>query len=594
MLSILALVPVLTVFVLLVLLKWPAKYAMPISFLVTAALSLWVWDVPFNQVAAGTVDGVITALTLLYIIFGAILLLKTLTESGAIHSLRQSLTEISPDRRVQAILIAWLFGSFIEGSAGFGTPAAVAAPLLVGLGFPAMAAVVCALIIQSTPVTFGALGTPILVGVNSGLGQGQLPEVQEAAGVAATDWSGYIAAIGANAALVHAVVGTFIPLLMVAVMTRFFGPKRSFADGLRVWPFALFAGLAMTVPYLLVAVTLGPEFPSLFGGLFGLAVVGFAARQGWFVPKEETWDFEKKENWDPIWNGDMFDRLKIATDVPDGSRMPGWKTWMPYLLVGLFLVLSRTETLPIKEWLNSVTFKLEDLFGSGVTVSVAPLFLPGTIFISVVVLTYFIHQMKPSSFGRAWKGAFYTTGVASVALLFSVPMVKLFIGSGGGGAGYESMPIALAEGVAVLTGSLYPLFAPVIGALGAFAAGSNTISNMMFSLFQFEVGNRIGVDPAWVVALQAVGGAAGNMICVHNVVAASATVGLVNREGILIRKLLLPLGYYLLFAGALGYVVLNGFGLNIGSVLVAAITLGLMIFVIRGSRPPADTTSSGD
>src|SRR5690606_18443089 len=145
---------------------------------------------------------------------------------------------------------------------------------------------------------------------------------------------------------------------------------------------------------------------------------------------------------------------------------------------------------------------------------------------------------------------------ASVALVFTVPMVQVFIHSDGGAAGYAKMPIALAEGVAALTGEAWPIFAPFIGGLGAFVAGSNTISNMMFALFQFDVGPRIGADPAWIVALQAVGGAAGNIICVHNVVAAAAVVGLVGREGAVIRKTLIPFTYYALVAGALGYAIL--------------------------------------
>jgi len=144
---------------------------------------------------------------------------------------------------------------------------------------------------------------------------------------------------------------------------------------------------------------------------------------------------------------------------------------------------------------------------------------------------------------------------ASVALVFTVPMVQVFINSGGGNAGLASMPVVLAEGVASLVGGAWPLFAPLIGGTGAFVAGSNTISNMMFSLFQFEVGTRIGVDPSWVVALQAVGGAAGNVICVHNVVAASAVVGLVGREGDVIRKTVLVFLYYVAITGMLGFVI---------------------------------------
>ncbi len=136
---------------------------MPIAYLTASGLALLVWGVPAVKVLAASVNGLIVAGTLIYIIFGAILLLNTLQQSGAIQSIRQGFSDITPDRRIQVVIIAWLFGSFIEGSAGFGTPAAVAVPLMVGLGFPAMAAVVAGMIIQSTPVSFGAMGTPFRV-----------------------------------------------------------------------------------------------------------------------------------------------------------------------------------------------------------------------------------------------------------------------------------------------------------------------------------------------------------------------------------------------------------------------------------------------
>ncbi len=170
---------------------------------------------------------------------------------------------------------------------------------------------------------------------------------------------------------------------------------------------------------------------------------------------------------------------------------------------------------------------------------------------------------------------------------FHRPMVQVFINSNGGAAGYVKMPIALAEGVAALAGSAWPIFAPFIGGIGAFVAGSNTISNMMFSLFQFDVGQRIGVDPTWVVALQAVGGAAGNMICVHNVVAASAVVGLLGKEGLVIRRTLLPFVYYALLTGALGYSIVwfSKYGLfNMGTVIAALIAVAAVVIIFRGTR----------
>ena len=277
MLTLLALLPIITVAVFLVGLRWPASRAMPLSYLVAFLLALFVWQVPFVQVLAASVNGLIVTLTLLYIIFGAILLLNTLQESGAIRTIRQGFTDITPDRRVQVIIIAWLFGAFIEGSAGFGTPAAVAVPLLVGLGFPGMAAVTAGMIIQSTPVSFGAAGTPILVGVNTGLSAE--PAIAEyAAGLGFAEWTDFLAFIGLKVAVLHAVAGTLIPLILVAFMTRFFGASRSLADGLRVWPFAIFAALAMTIPYFAAGYFLGPEFPALIGSVVGLVIVVAAAR----------------------------------------------------------------------------------------------------------------------------------------------------------------------------------------------------------------------------------------------------------------------------------------------------------------------------
>ena len=162
LLALLAFAPILLAGILLVGLQWPARRAMPLVFLVTAAIGYFVWQMSLTRILASTLQGLIVTVSVLWIIFGAIFLLNTLKHSGAIAVIRGAFTTISPDRRVQAIIIAWLFGSFIEGASGFGTPAAIAAPLLVAIGFPALGAVDGGMMIQSTPVSFGAVGTPIV------------------------------------------------------------------------------------------------------------------------------------------------------------------------------------------------------------------------------------------------------------------------------------------------------------------------------------------------------------------------------------------------------------------------------------------------
>ena len=582
MLALLSLLPIAVVGLFLVGLRWPASRAMPVSYFTAAGLALLVWKVPPAQVAAASVNGLVVALSLLYIVFGAILLLNTLEQSGALGTIRRIFTEITPDRRIQVIIIAWLFGSFIEGAAGFGTPAAVAVPLLVALGFPALGAVMSGMIIQSTPVSFGAVGTPILVGVSTGL-SADPAVVSFATQAGYPDWSQFLIMIGTKVALLHTVTGALVPLFVLALLTRFFGRNRSYREGLQVWRFALFAAFAMTLPYLLVAWLLGPEFPSMFGGLAGLAVVGGAAKRGFLMPApEECWEFDDRARWPAEWSG----TLRVGGSGGARTDMGALRSWLPYLLVGVLLVLTRLRELPFLGWVNSWTITLTDLFGTGITASVRPLYLPGTIFILVCCVTFFLHSMEWPRFRSAWSKSARTMLTASAALVFTVPMVQVFIHSGGGDSGFEKMPIVLADGVAAVAGSAWPFFSPLIGGLGAFVAGSNTVSNMMFSLFQFGVGERIGVDPTWVVALQAVGGAAGNMICVHNVVAASAVVGLVGREGLVLRKTLIPFAYYALLPGALGYSILWSAerGLANAGVFVALAVWAAAVYLIATHR----------
>ncbi len=583
LLALLATLPIVVVGVFLVGLRWPASKAMPLSYFTALLLALFVWKVPGAQIGAATVNGIITAGTLLYIIFGSILLLNTLQESGAIQAIRRGFTGITADRRIQVIIVAWLFGSFIEGASGFGTPAAVAVPLMVGLGFPAMAAVVAGMMIQSTPVSFGAVGTPMLVGVSTGL---KTPELQAyALSLGFTDWNTFIGvAIATKVAFLHFATGALIPLIVVSFMTRYFGKNKSFSEGLQIWKFALFAAFSMTIPYLATAYFIGPEFPSMVGGLTGLAIVITAAKNGFLMPKGVAWDFEPKENWDPSWTGTI--EIKDIASSSKSGTMSGLMAWMPYVLVGLFLVLTRLSFLPFLGWVKAWNVVWPKIFGTTITASFQPLYLPGSVFIAVSIITFFLHRMNGTAYARAWKGSAKTMLGAGSALIFTVPMVQVFMNSGGGAAGFGKMPIVLAEAVANLAGSAWPIFAPFIGGLGAFVAGSNTVSNMMFSLFQFGVGERIGVDPTWIVALQGIGGAAGNIICVHNVVAAAAVVGLLGKEGYVIRKTLLPFVYYALLPGALGYSILytaqKGF-FNAGTI-IAALIWAAVIYIIATNK----------
>jgi lactate permease len=407
-----------------------------------------------------------------------------------------------------------------------------------------MAAVMVGLIIQSTPVSFGAAGTPILIGVAGGLDSPSVTAFLQTSGLT---FSEYLLQITVQVGAMHAIVGTAVPLALCCMLTRFFGQGKSFLKGLQVWPFALFAALSFTVPYFLLALFFGPEFPSLVGAAIGLAIVVPCTRRGWFRPKE-VWDFPSHDAWDPSWMGE----IEIG-DSGGRGEFSFWRAWSPYFLVAVLLLISRLPQLGVKDILAGVSFGPTDILGTGIGQQIQPLYLPGFMFLIACLVTYYLQNMNKGQILESWKVAGTQLRGALIPLLFALPMVRVFIDSGieRNQSGLESMPLILATGVASLAGEIWPFFAPWIGALGAFIAGSNTLSNLMFSLFQFSTALEVGAIPVTVVAAQAVGGAAGNMVTIHNVVAASATVGFVGNEGRLIRMTALPAACYCLGAGLL-------------------------------------------
>jgi lactate permease len=519
-----ALTPILAVLVLLVGLRMPATRAMPVAFVATAAGAVAVWTVPFDRMVAASLEGVVIAASVLWIAFGAIFLLTTLRASGAMEAIRAGFTGITPDRLVQALIIAWGFGSFLEGISGFGTPAAICAPLLVSLGFRPLAAVVVALTADSVAVVYGAVGTPVVVGVAEGIpgiGAGRLQE------------------ISVLASSLDLIAGTLIPLVMLAVLTRFFGERRRWSDGLARWRLALVAGASFTLAARAVVALLGPEFPSIAGGAVGMGVLILSARRGWMMPGR-PWRFGPDD---------------VDPPNPHGTRMPLWLAWAPYVLVAALLVLTRVEGIGLDAVLRDVRITFDDILGTGIATALEPLYLPGATFVTVALITAVVQRMRPRQVGTAFGAAARAVVPMTIALGAAVPMIRVFVRSDVNDLGLEAMPLELAALVAAATGAAWPLVAPVVGALGSFIAGSATFSNLMFSAFQSSVAVDVGVDPNLVVAAQMQGANAGNMVAVVNVVAALTVVGALGREGDVIRRTAIPMACYLALAGIVAWLV---------------------------------------
>lgn len=522
---------------------------MPIAWATAAIVAYLAWQMPPAWIAAASISGVMTAVEILWIVFGALVLLYTLMRSGAVDRINAGFASISEDRRVQVVVLAFFLATFLEGVAGFGTPAAVVAPLLLALGFPALAAVVAALVGHAIATVFGAVGTPVVVGFNAPLGG--FEEALAAGGWTVAD---YAMAAGGWAALLNGVVGVFMPLIAVGVIVYFFSSDEQ-SPAAALWsvaPLCLFAGVAFVIPYVAAAWLIGPELPSLIGAMVGGAVVVGALRAGYFAPSD-TWTFPPRADWPSYWIGTIEpggNQSDVALNTQRSMSLV--RAWAPYLILVALLVGTRVIE-PVGDWLRTtpgLTLLWDDILNTTLAGSVEWAYVPGTWLVISALLAIPIFGMTREQIGGAWREAAETLVSPAVALVFVIAMVEIMLETGTHpGAPRGSMIVVLAEVTASAIGPAYTMVAPAVGALGSFIAGSITVSNITFVGFQFEVAQTLGLPTQLIIAAQAMGAAIGNVVAIHNVIAALATVGLVGEAGRVIRLNLLPLAYYLLAGG---------------------------------------------
>ena len=546
MFALLAFIPIVFCVVVMAAFNWPAKIAMPITWLITAILGFAAWGMDLLQLTAYSIAGLFSSFEVLIIIFGAILVMNTLKMSGGMVAINNGFRSISPDARVQAIIIGFLFVSFIEAAAGFGTPAALAAPLMISLGFPPVAAVVVALICDSACVAFGAIGTPVV----------------QAIACLKTEDAAYISEMSLWTAIPHAVVMIVLPFIAIAIMCKFFSKEKSIKPALQALPFALFAGAAFAIPYVLVNIFVGYEFPSLFGALIALVITVIAAKCKFLTPKE-VWHFGPESEWEDSW------KASHPPAPPKESSMSLIKAWIPYVLIALILVATRIPALGLKGLLNDAStifvIKTQDLFGvanTGFTLKWA--YVPGTVFILVALICVVIHKMKLQDVGKAWADSFKQVSGAAIALIFGLAMVQILRYSGSNdvtSTEMKSMIFYMAEALSKVGQELYIVISPVIGVLGSFISGSNTVAVTLFANLQEQAATNLGLNTAIIVASNTIGGSIGNMICVNNVVAACATAGTAGKEGKIIRINAIPCAIYTVIVILVLFVAIGILGL---------------------------------
>lgn len=522
MLAVLALTPLIAALILMGAFRVSPQKSLSAALAVSVVIGFFVWNMSAGVIAGAAVLGILKALDIILIIFGAIFLLNVLEKSGALAVINSSFSRISSDRRVQTVVLAWLFSGFIEGAAGFGAAAALTAPLLVGLGFPAVSAVAVALICNTMPVPFGGAGTPAITV------QRTLAESFSASGI---DSGAFMADAIERTAGIFSVSGTFLPLIAVSFLVLTASRERRLRSILEIAPFCLFAGAAYTIPWYLTARFLGPELPSMLGAVVGLPVVILCIKLGFLIPRR-AWRFADEDAApvsEPVPAADAGTPADFS--APEKKKISALKAWLPYVSIAAILVVTRLEFLPFRSVLSS--------FGR---IVIEPGFFPGKFdwavfgnpgvipFLPVAIVSGLCFGLRGKEIFRVSCAAGTQVRNAAVAIAASVAMVQVMTYSGLSSGETPGMLTAVAESAAALAGGAYPVISPLLGALGAFFSGSCTVSSILFVSIQFDTAKLLSLPQETIVALQLVGGGIGSMIRISGVVAACATVNAGGKE----------------------------------------------------------------
>jgi lactate permease len=521
--------PIVAVLLLMVWLRWPAARAMAIGWAIATALGLALWRMPPGWWAAAALYGALQALDIILIVFGAILLMNHLQASGAIAAIRAHFGRTVEDARIQLLLIGLGFMTLIEGVAGFGTPGALGAPLLTGLGFTPLAAAAFGLLFNAPNPPLGAAGVPVNGGIGSVIDEGVLGGALTPGaflrGVAG--WTGVFT--GSTLAI--------LGLLGVFLLLYWFGHdnERSLRGAWRgaqpAAPFALTVGALAGLAQFLMGWFVGPELPTAVAGLVALGVGLWLVRRGYLLPRV-VWRLPENGA------GALLVEQGPESGTPD---MPVLLAWAPYMLVVLLLFVTRMPGLGLREALQGLALRWERVLGQEIAYTLRPLYIPGVMpFMPVAILTAYLHRMAPGRARAAWGRTLRQTARIALTLLVAVSMAQIMIRSATNPGGLPGMMQALSLALAQAAGQAHPFVAPWLGALGAFMTGSSTSSNILFSVVQHDAAASLGLPRTLIVALQNAGSGLGNMVSVLNIAAVCGVLGLRRVEGDLLRRLLVP------------------------------------------------------
>ena len=458
-------------------------------------IALLIYGMPLKLAMLSTLHGSLYGLfPISWIIISAVFLFNVTVKSGQFEVIKSFMASITPDRRLQALLIAFSFGAFLEGAAGFGAPVAISGAMLVGLGFnPLYAAGLC-LIANTAPVAFGSVGTPIIMA-------SRMSDIPELA--------------------ISQMVGRTLPLLSLLIPFYLVTLMSGFKKSLEVMPAILVSGISFAFVQWFTSNYMGPMLPDILAGI--ASILSLLLLLKYWKPKS-IWRFKEEPS------------LQTSVEIKYTS-LQILRAWSPFIIMTLFIIAWGFQ--PVKDILNSIgffKFKIPGLENAILQPDGNPLPIkafdlnylstPGTAVIFAALISIPL-------IGISIRESIKIFGATLKQLMFPIITIAAVVGYAFI-ANYAGMSITMA-GALASTGALFPFFSPILGWLGVFLTGSDTSANALFGKLQAQTADTLGFDPLVTVSANATGGVTGKMISPQSIAVGAAAVGLVGKESDLFR-----------------------------------------------------------
>jgi len=487
-------IPIYALFYLLAVKRMAGHYAGMVASLLTLVLGIAVWGIPVSTGIGAYTFGFATGLfPIVWIVVTGVWLYNMTVESGEFEIIKTSLMCITSDRRLQAVFIAFAFGAFIEGTAGFGTPVAITAAMLVGLGFnPLYAAGIC-LLANTAPVAFGSIGIPITA-------------------LAATH--------GFDALVIAKIVGRILPLLSFIVPIWLSVTMSGFKRTVEILPALLVAGGSFAITQFLVSNFHGPTLPDIASAIVTIIVL-LAFLRVW-KPKRIFHFANEPAPAGPV--------------VCNYSGGQIFRAWLPYLIMAILVAIQGTPAIKA-QLVKLINIPIQwpgfhnMIIANGKTLpqvyAFQPLAAAGTVMLLAGILS--VPFMPKYGYGKAI-ACFFRTLVQLRWPIFSIGNIVAlaFVMNATG------MSTTMGKALA-MTGSAFPFFAPILGWLGVFLTGSDTSSNLLFGGLQRTTAQQIGISPDLMAAANSAGGVTGKMISPQSIAVGVAATGLKGKDGDIFR-----------------------------------------------------------